>query len=71
MFSEFLPQLWRKDEGGIVTLTTLEAAETIINMSNLLYDKGYSSEDFRVAVAMAYAALYIFPQEQWVEEEEE
>ena len=39
-------------------------------MSNLLYDKGFSSEDFRVAVAMACAALYVFPQEQWVEEEE-
>lgn len=52
-------------------MTTLEAAETIINMSNLLYDKGFSSKDFREAVAMACAALYVFPQEQWVEEEEE
>ena len=62
--------MWGKYEGGRVALTTLEAAETIIKMSNLLYDKGFSSEDFRVAVAMACAALYVFPQEQWVEEEE-
>ena len=51
-------------------MTTFEAAQTIINMSNLLYDKGFSSENFREAVAMACAALYVFPEEQWVEEDE-
>ena len=51
-------------------MTTFEAAQTIITMSNILYDKGFSSSSFQEAVAMACAALYVFPEEQWVEEDE-